>query len=85
MSYPPHHLSNTAMHHPLELERRLTKLEDAAEHHGELHDEHREAAGKLQGRMNWHERCIVTIVGVLQILLQDKYPALVKILKGLGP
>jgi hypothetical protein len=73
------------MHSPIDLERRLTKLEDTAEHHEALHEDHKESAGKLKDRMSWHERAILGIIGVIQILAQEKYPALVKLLKGVGP
>lgn len=85
MSYPPHDWPPSQMHSPIDLERRLTRLEDTAELHEELHEEHKESTGKLLDRMSWHERAILAIIGAMQILVQDKYPALAKLLKGLSP
>jgi hypothetical protein len=85
MVYRPHDWPPSPMHSPIDLERRLTKLEDTAEHHEALHEDHKESAGKLKDRMSWHERAILGIIGVIQILAQEKYPALVKLLKGAGP
>ena len=36
MSYPPHDWQPSQMHSPIDLERRLTRLEDTAELHEEL-------------------------------------------------
>ena len=91
MSYPPHGYPPpnwqswqppSHQHSPLEIERRLTQLEDATEHHQELHQEHRESHGRLKGRLSLHEKAILAICGVLQILLQDKYPEIAKLIRG---
>lgn len=85
MVYQPPDWPRSQMHSPIDLERRLTSLEDAAAAHQKLHEEHKETSGKLRDRMSWHERAILGIIGVIQILAQEKYPALVKLLKGVGP
>jgi hypothetical protein len=82
MSHYSNDWQQSQMHSPRELERRLTQLEDLTEAHAELHERHEEATTKLRDRMTWHERAITAIVGVLQILAQDKFPAIIKLLRG---
>lgn len=58
--------------HSTETEHRLTELEAAAKR-----------IDPIDRRLNLHEKAILAILGVLQIVLQDKYPLLAKALKGL--
>ncbi|WP_296201740.1 hypothetical protein [uncultured Hyphomicrobium sp.] len=63
-------------HSTKELENRLTTLEVNSEDHGETIDHHSE-------RLTLHERAILAILGTLYILLQDKFPAIADLLRGL--
>lgn len=65
-------------HSPLELERRLTIGEMEAE-------ATKEQIASISKRMSLVERAILAILGCLQILLQDKFPALAALIKGLMP
>ncbi len=67
--------------HSIETEHRLTKLEVRQETHAEIEDR-LEAISK---RMALHEKAILGILGLLQVVLQDKYPALAAIIKSLTP
>jgi hypothetical protein len=62
--------------HSVEIERRITIQEVHTEAHGD-----RLAA--VEKRMSLHEKAILAIAAVLQVVLQDKYPALAALLKGL--
>lgn len=65
----------------IETEHRLTKLEVRQESHDQIEDR-LEAISK---RMALHEKAILGILGLLQVVLQDKYPALAAIIKSLTP
>lgn len=67
--------------HSIETEHRLTKLEVRQESHDQI-EERLEAISK---RMALHEKAILGILGLLQVVLQDKYPALAAIIKSLTP
>lgn len=67
--------------HSIETEHRLTKLEVRQESHDQIEDR-LEAISK---RMALHEKAILGILGLLQVVLQDKYPALAAIIKSLTP
>lgn len=67
------------------LEHRLTRVEVIQEQHESNHEEHFETTDDHRNRLNFHERLILIIVGVLSVLLQDKLPAaLLSVLKGGG-
>lgn len=70
--------TTSGSHSPLELEHRLTIGEMEAE-------ATKEQLAGLQRRMSLVEKAILAILGCLQVLLQDKYPALAALLKGLIP
>jgi len=71
----------------LETDRRLTRIEVHQEHREESNETYKERADKrldaIEKRMSLHERAILAIAGILQVILQDKYPKLAAILKGL--
>lgn len=82
MSYPPiswpplpPHLHQ---HSTKELEHRLTVLETEAKADSEQIEQH-------DRRLNLHEKAILAIGAVLQILLQDKYPKLAELIKQVLP
>lgn len=64
--------------HSNELENRLTK----AEIRGETQEKRLDATER---RLSLQEKAILAIAAVLQIILQDKYPALANIIKSLAP
>jgi len=69
----------------MQTEHRLTHLEVKSEAHDQAHDEHYETTDQHRERMNFHERLILLICGVLSIVLQDKWPKLAALLKGAMP
>lgn len=89
MSYPqqswPPWQQPSPQHSPIDLEHRLTSLEAIAEHHGDLHEGHESSDRALEKRISLHEKAILGILGLLNIVLQDKYPALAKIIRGFMP
>lgn len=76
-------------HDPIEVEHRLTALHgDVKGLHGDvqsLREESDERHGSMSRRMSLVEKAIVGILVVLQVLLQDKWPALAALLKELRP
>ena len=64
--------------HSNELENRLTRSEIRNELHGEKIASH-------DKRLSLLEKAILGIAAILQVMLQDKYPALAAILKSLLP
>ena len=71
--------------HSNEIERRLTRVEVRQDTHREQEEpEHDRLDKRLTGietRMSLHEKAILAIAAVLQIALQDKYPAFAKSIK----
>ena len=61
-----------------EAEHRLTHLETTAAIHGDRLDDHHQ-------RMSYLEKAIMTIAGGLYVALQDKFPAIAALIKGLIP
>ena len=85
-------LDNSSGHSPIEIERRLTEQRLSHEHlrddHAELQESHEALEGRLEvmsRRMSLHEKAILAILGLLQVVLQDKYPVLAALLKSLTP
>lgn len=89
MSYPPGSwppwLQPSSLHSPIDIEHRLTSLEAIAEHHGDLHEERESSHKTLEKRIALHEKAILVILGALNVLLQDKYPALAGMIRGFLP
>jgi len=81
--------SDHSGHDPIELEHRLTTLHgDVKSLHSDvrsLEEESAERHDKMSRRMSFLEKAIVGILMVLQVLLQDKWPALAALLKELRP
>ena len=61
-----------------EAEHRFTHLETTTEQHGIRLDDHHQ-------RMSYLEKAIMTIAGGLYVALQDKFPAIAALIKGLIP
>lgn len=72
-------------HSAIELEHRLTTREISHEALQESHDELTEAVDVLRKKLALHEKAILGILGLLQIVFQDKYPAVAALLKSLTP
>ena len=82
-SYPP--LPTPS--HSNELEHRLTVVETIQVERARTNEERqKDTESRLDAhdrRLNLHEKAILAICGVLQILMQDKYPAMAELIKGL--
>ena len=86
MNYPPRSWPQSPpQSHSTEIEHRLTTLEIVQDERMAINEERRQRLdGDLRSilsRLSWHERAILVMGGVLQILLQDKYPALAEMLR----
>lgn len=68
----------TSQSHSLEVERRLTM----AEVEQKQQDEELQA---LRKKLALHEKAILGILGLLQVVFQDKFPAVAALLKSLTP
>ena len=73
---PHKYIESLIQSHSNEVEHRLTRQEWELEHHQERLEEHAK-------KLSLHEKAILGILGLLQIVLQDKYPAIAAIIKGL--
>jgi hypothetical protein len=84
--HPPWHESQTGSL-SLETERRLTRLEVRQEDRQETNEDRWERSDDrftaIEKRLSLHEKAILGICGVLQVVLQDKYPKLAAIIRGL--
>jgi hypothetical protein len=73
--------------HSVEIEHRLTTvendLENVAERHEEQHELLESKQEALSKRMALHEKATLVLAGAVQVLAQDKYPALAKIIRGI--
>jgi hypothetical protein len=82
MKYPPTSWPPSPPHWPQhstkEIEHRLTVLETEAEADSEQIEQH-------DRRLNLHEKAILAIGAVLQILMQEKYPKLAELIKQVLP
>lgn len=72
-------------HSAIEIEHRLTTQHLVHEHLQDAHDDLLEDVEALRKRLALHEKAILGILGLLQIVFQDKYPALAAALKALTP
>jgi hypothetical protein len=61
----------------------LTTLEVTTIQHKDQHEQYHETHSKHRDRLDWHERAIIGILGLLYILMQDKFPAVAKIIRQL--
>lgn len=73
---PTNYRESSITSHSNEVEHRLTRQEWETEHHSETLEAHAK-------KLSLHEKAILGILGLLQIVLQDKYPALAALIKGL--
>jgi len=73
--------------HSVEIEHRLTIVESDLEHVAESHEEkHEELEAKhaaLTKRMSLHEKATLVLAGAVQVLAQEKYPALARIIRSI--
>lgn len=73
--------------HSTEIEHRLTVVEVRQEDRQDSNEDRWATADKrlsaVETRMSLHEKAILAIAGVLQVVLQDKYPKLAQLLKNL--
>jgi hypothetical protein len=76
-------LKNFSEHSTRELEHRLTRLEDAKAMHGEHSEELFQIVERHSDKLTLHEKAILAILGVLSILLQDRFPAVAALIKGI--
>jgi hypothetical protein len=74
-----------AEHSTKEIEHRLTVLEQTTDDHEESHQEHFEEIDRHSDRLNLHERAILALAGGLYILMQDRFPAIAKLIRDLMP
>lgn len=70
-------------HSPIELERQLTENRIYREALEESHEELTEDVAALRKKLALHEKAILGILGLLQVVLQDKYPAIAALLKAM--
>ena len=82
---PPYHTPS----HSNEIEHRLTVVETTQIERWRANRKiQQDTTDKIEAhnrRLNLHEKAILAIGAVLQILMQDKYPKLAELLKGLLP
>jgi hypothetical protein len=67
-------------HSTKEIEHRFTAIESFAEESKEDRDDLHEIVAKHSAKLTTHERAILAICIALATLLQDKFPALAKLL-----
>lgn len=86
MSYwhPNSQPSQPPWHPDRDTEHRLTVLEVRTDHHAGHHAEHFEDTVRQRARLNLHERLILILAGGLSVVLQDKFPTIVGLLRGLS-
>jgi hypothetical protein len=84
--------------HSVEIENRVTTLEVTLEHVQEASEDYHEQASEaieevdskheakseaISKRLSIHEKAILLLAGALQIVAQDKYPSIAKIIRGI--
>ena len=85
MKYPPRNWPpSPPPSHSTEIEHRLTTIEIIQEERLGVNEERRQKLDSdlrsILSRLSWHERAILVMGGILQILMQDKYPILAEAL-----
>jgi len=72
--------------HSVEIEHRLTivenDLENVVERHEEKHEELEEKHEAITKRMSLHEKATLVLAGAVQVLAQEKYPYLAKLIRS---
>ena len=71
--------------HSTEVEHRLTVTEAAREHQDEWNEATEARLERHDRRLNLHEKAILGLGAALQVVLQDKYPWVAGLIKGLIP
>lgn len=71
--------------HSTEVERRLTMSEANQAWQDEINEDTKDKLEAHDRRLNLHEKAILAIGAVLQILMQDKYPTLAAVIKAMLP
>lgn len=69
--------------HSTEIEHRLTVVETVLDHETEARETQDAKLQSQDRRLNLHEKAILGIIAVLQILMQERYPKLAELLKSL--
>tara|TARA_R110000868_G_scaffold190125_1_gene433737 strand:- start:123 stop:398 length:276 start_codon:yes stop_codon:yes gene_type:complete len=89
LNSPPSQTPSHSHSHSNALEHRLTVVETTQIERWRANREvQSETADRLSGhdrRLNLHEKAILAIGAVLQVLLQDKYPTLAALIKAALP
>lgn len=88
MKYQPPSSSSSQPHwlpHSTEVEHRLTVVENDHAHQGDWNEATDQQLEAHDRRLNLHEKAILAIGAVLQILMQDKYPTLAALIKAALP
>lgn len=67
--------------HSTEIENRLTLQEAESVHQQEWNEGVESRLERHASRLNLHEKAILAILGLLQILMQERYPAIAKAIK----
>lgn len=84
MNYPPPSWPSWPQpSHSNEVENRLTTVELGLDHQDEWNEA---TSARLAGhdrRLNLHEKAILALGALLQIVMQDKYPWVAELLRGL--
>ena len=75
----------TSQSHSLEVERRMTIGEMELKSVRDEQEDQSEQIEALRKKLALHEKAILGILGLLQIVFQDKYPAVAALLKSLAP
>ena len=71
------------LHSPIELEHRLTTVEQTVQHHGERHEEHDERLEQHAKKFALHEKVLLGLGTALNVVLQERYPVAAKALREL--
>ena len=70
--------------HSLEVEHRLTTREIEHQRLIVAHEDQSEQIEAIRKKLALHEKTILAILGLLEIVFQDKYPAVAALLKTLA-
>lgn len=71
--------------HSNEIERRLTLLEAGNAYQDEINEDNEKRIERHSSQLTLHERAILIMAGVLQLLMQERYPVIAKVIKEYLP
>lgn len=71
--------------HSNEIENRLTLQEAETAYQRDLNEDVEKQLERHSSQLTLHERAILIILGLLQILMQERYPVIAKVIKELLP